>query len=303
MRNSVLMRVLGERGIALTGVIEQSTILDYAPTLSGNDLYYMGMLPVYAATANYFGKAGAGVDQFEWFDRAWKFVDEKYGRALIASDSITPEEEHELAVEMSELIGLPAEFIEGKHLRIELDTFRKTIMADEGLFTGRYDTRFTEPAYMDVQGDNEFFAGEDPSGDAIMTPDQSAWMKLVQETGFKGSPINLLLSMKVNEEWNWTHQAPCTMGSPVCPNTAYDMGTALRRNPFCRVLFFGGIHDAATPFWNVKHSISKMFLPESITSRIEYKVHENGHMAYEDLPTLEKMAPELAAFYEKRHEA
>ena len=41
----------------------------------------MGMLPVYAATANYFGKAGAGVDQFEWFDRAWKFVDEKYGRA------------------------------------------------------------------------------------------------------------------------------------------------------------------------------------------------------------------------------
>lgn len=43
-------------------------------------------------------------------------------------------------------------------------------MADEGLFTGRYDTRFTEPAYMDVQGDNEFFAGEDPSGDAIMTP-------------------------------------------------------------------------------------------------------------------------------------
>ncbi|MFR5828121.1 MAG: hypothetical protein ACLUE1_03200 [Adlercreutzia equolifaciens] len=89
MRNSVLMRGHGERGIALTGVIEQSTILDYAPTLSGNDLYYMGMLPVYAATANYFGKAGAGVDQFEWFDRAWKFVDEKYGRALIASASIT----------------------------------------------------------------------------------------------------------------------------------------------------------------------------------------------------------------------
>ncbi|MCI9261933.1 MAG: peptidase S10, partial [Eggerthellaceae bacterium] len=296
------MRVLGERGIALTGVIEQSTILDYAPTLSGNDLYYMGMLPVYAATANYFKKAGVGVDQFEWFDKAWKFVDEKYGRALIASDSITPEEERAIAEEMSELIGLSADFCQAKHLRIELDTFRKNIMADEGLFTGRYDTRFTEPAYMDVQGDNEFFAGEDPSGDAIMTPDESAWMMLVQETGFKGSPNNVLLSFKVNEDWNWTHQAPGTMGSPVCPNTAYDMGTALRRNPYCRVLFFGGIHDAATPFWNVKHSISKMFLPKSITDRIEYHVHENGHMAYEDQPTLEKMAPELAAFYDKRHQ-
>ncbi len=301
MRNSVLMRVLGERGIALTGVIEQSTILDYAPTLAGNDLYYMGMTPVYAATANYFGKAGKGVDQFEWFDRAWKFVDEVLGGALIRSDTLPADEEMKIAQQMSELIGLPAEFIQKKHLRIELDTFRKSIMADEGLFTGRYDTRFTEPAYMDVQGDNEFFAGEDPSGDAIMTPDTSAWMMLVQETGFKGSPNYVGLSFKVNEDWNWTHQAPGTMGSPVCPNTAYDMGTALRRNPHCRVLFFGGIHDAATPYWNVKHSVSKMFLPESITSHIEYHVHENGHMAYEDQPTLEKMIGELQAFYEKRH--
>ncbi len=302
MRNSVLMRVLGERGIALTGVIEQSTILDYAPTLSGNDLYYMGMVPVYAATANYFGKAGKDVDQFEWFDKAWKFVDEKYGAALIKSDTIDPAEEAAIAKELSELIGIDASIIQKKHLRIELDTFRKLLLADEGLFIGRYDTRFTEAAYMDVQGDNEFFAGEDPSGDAIMTPDQSAWMKLVHETGFKGSPNNLLLSMKVNEEWNWTHQAPGTMGSPGCPNTAYDMGTALRRNPKCRVLFFGGIHDAATPYWNVRHSVSKMFLPEYLKDRIEYHVHENGHMAYEDQPTLEKMAPELAAFYEKRHE-
>lgn len=302
MRNSVLMRVLGEHGIALTGVIEQSTILDYAPTLSGNDLYYMGMVPVYAATANYFGKAGKDVDQFEWFDKAWKFVDEKYGAALIKSDTITPAEEKAIADELSELIGLPSDFIQQKHLRIELDTFRKNIVADRGLFTGRYDTRFTEAAYMDVQGDNEFFAGEDPSGDAIMTPDQSAWMMLVKETGYQGSPNNTLLSMKVNEEWNWTHQAPGTMGSPVCPNTAYDMGTALRRNPKCRVLFFGGIHDAATPYWNVKHSMSKMFLPDYLKERIEYHVHENGHMAYEDQPTLEKMAPELAAFYDKRHQ-
>ena len=170
MRNAVLMRVLGERGIALTGVVEQSTILDYAPTLSGNDLYYMGMLPVYAATANHFGKAGKGVDQFKWFDKAWDFVDEKYGRALIKCDEIDPKEEKAVAKEMSQLIGIPADVIQQKHLRIELDTFRKLLLADEGLFIGRYDTRFTEPAYMDVQGDNEFFAGEDPSGDADNLP-------------------------------------------------------------------------------------------------------------------------------------
>ena len=48
--------------------------------------------------------------------------------------------------------------------------------------------------------------------------------------------------------------------------------------------------------------MSKLFLPDYLAERIEYHVHENGHMAYEDQPTLEKMAPELAAFYEKRHQ-
>ncbi len=303
MRNAVVMRILGERGIGVTGVIEQSTILDYAPTLAGNEFYYMGMVPVYAATANYFGKAGKGVDQYEWFDKACEFVNHRLGGALVNSDTITPEEERAVAEEMAELTALPLDLILRNHLRIELDTFRKAIMADEGLVTGRYDTRFTEPAYMDVQGDNEFFAGEDPSMDAINSPYQTAWMKLVQETGFKGSPNYVNLSFKVNEGWNWTHQAPGTMGSPQTPNVAYDFATALRRNPKARIAVFGGIHDAATPYWNVRHDFSKLFLPEALASRIEFHVHSNGHMLYSDEEALKGMAPEIKAFYEKRHEA
>lgn len=300
-RNAVLMRVLGERGIGVTGVIEQSTILDYAYTLAGNDLYYMGMVPVFAATAHHFGKTGKGVDPFEWFDRASDFVYDVYGPALIQSARMTPNQERRVARQLSSFIGLPTEQLLRQHLRIELDTFRSSILADQGLFTGRYDTRFTEPAYMAVQGDNEFFAGEDPSMDAINSPYTTAWMKLVQETGFKANPNYIGLSFKVNMAWDFNHTAPGTMGSPQCPNVAYDMATALRRNPKCRVLFFGGIHDAATPFWNVKHAMSKLFLPEALESRIEYHVHENGHMAYADEPTIKAMAPELAAFYDKRH--
>lgn len=58
MRNAVVYRMLGEHGVGVAGITEQSTILDYEPTLSGEDDYYMGMFPVYAATANYFKKAG-----------------------------------------------------------------------------------------------------------------------------------------------------------------------------------------------------------------------------------------------------
>ena len=46
MRNAVVYRMLGEHGVGVAGVTEQSTILDYEPTLSGEDDYYMGMFPV-----------------------------------------------------------------------------------------------------------------------------------------------------------------------------------------------------------------------------------------------------------------
>ena len=194
------------------------------------------------------------------------------------------------------------DFIKAKGLRIELDTFRKTLLADEGKTTGRYDTRFTTFGYPDVQGDNEFFAGEDPSYDAINAAYLDVYMKMLGDIGFKGYANYEGLSMKVNESWNWNHQAPGTMGSPQTPNVAFDIATALRRNPTSRILFFGGIHDAATPYWNVRHDMGKLLLPQALKGRIEYHGHSNGHMLYCDQVALEAAGPELKAFYEKRHE-
>ncbi len=63
--------------------------------------------------------------------------------ALILGDELPADTMDEIAGQMSELIGLPKDFIKAKGLRIELDTFRKTLLADEGKTTGRSDTRFT----------------------------------------------------------------------------------------------------------------------------------------------------------------
>ena len=143
MRNAVVYRMLGEHGVGVAGITEQSTILDYEPTLSGEDDYYMGMFPVYAATANYFKKAGVGVDQYEWYDKAFDYANNTLARALTLADALPADEMKKIAGEMSEFIGLPADFIEEKGLRIELDTFRKNLLKAEGETTGRYDTRFT----------------------------------------------------------------------------------------------------------------------------------------------------------------
>lgn len=303
MRNAVVYRMLGEKGFGVTGVIEQSTILDYEPVMPGNDAYYLGMVPVYAATANYFGKAGVGEDPYAWFNKACEFSNTTLASAIVQGDQISEDDKRSVATEMSELIGLPVDFIMDKGLRIELDTFRKSLLKDEGKTLGRYDTRMVTYAYQDVQGDNEFYAGEDPSYDGINATYLDCYMKMLRdEIGFEGYSNYEPLSLKVNMDWNWTHTAPGTMGPAQVPNVAYDMATALRRNPTSRIMFFGGIHDAATPFWNVKHDMSKLFLPEALKHQIEYHLHSNGHMAYADNEALEAMGPELKAFYEKRHE-
>jgi carboxypeptidase C (cathepsin A) len=302
MRNAVVYRMLGEQGIGVTGVVEQSTILDYAPTLPGNDAFYLGMTPVYAATARFFGKAGTDVDADKWFDDTMKWVDEVMAPAIVQGDNLPKAKRDEVAAQMSAFIGLPADFIANRGLRIELDTYRRHLLKDEGKTLGRYDMRFTTYAYQAVQGDNEFYAGEDPSYDAINAPYVGAYRKMLTELGWDPAQTYVGLSMKVNSAWNWTHTAPGCMEPAFVPNVAYDLATALRRNPKSRIIFLGGRHDAATPWWNVRHDMSKLFLPEPLKRRCEYHLSSNGHMAYGDEKALEAIAPELAAFYEKRHE-
>jgi len=52
----------------------------------------------------------------------------------------------------------------------------------------------------------------------------------------------------------------------------------------------------------VRHDINKLFLPQALKDRIEYHLHSNGHMLYCDEVALAATGPELAAFYDKRHE-
>ena len=144
LRNAVLMRLLGERGVKLTGVTMLSAIWDWVETLPGEDLYYLGMLPTMAAAAQYFGKAGEGVDVDAWFDRAMAFSTEVYGPALLFGDRLGAGREAELAEQISELIGLPVGFIRARHLRVSLEDFRTRVLEAEGKVCGRLDMRFLD---------------------------------------------------------------------------------------------------------------------------------------------------------------
>lgn len=298
IRNAVLMRVLGEKSVPVRGVIMLSAIFDWVQTLPGEDLYYLGMLPTFAATARYFGRAGKGSDELQWFEDAMEFTERVYAPALLRGDRLPAREKASVARRISKLIGLPAEQVERCNLRVDLDTFRRSLLADEGLVTGRLDTRFTSAAPLPLQGSTAFFAAEDPADDAVEGVWHAAFRAHLDEIGFAGAPTYLVSNYsKVGVAWNWTHEEPGTEEPAAAPNVTYDIAVALKRNPTMRLLILGGRYDAATTYWNVVHDMSCLFLPPELKERVSFRLYGCGHMAYVDVPTLEAMGADLAEFY------
>lgn len=300
IRNAVLMRVLGEKNVPVRGVVMLSAIFDWVQTLPGEDLYFLGMLPTFAATARYFGRAGKGTDEVQWFEDAMDFTERFYAPALLRGDRLPAREKASVARRISKLIGLPAEQIERCNLRVDLDTVRRSLLADEGLVTGRLDMRFTSAAPLPVQGSTAFFAAEDPADDAVEGVWHAAFRAHLDEIGFAGAPTYLVSNYgKVGLAWNWTHEEPGTEEPATAPNVTYDIAVAMKRNPTMRLLILGGRYDAATTYWNVVHDMSCLFLPPALKERVSYRLYGCGHMAYVDVPTLEAMASDLAEFYAK----
>ena len=108
------------------------------------------MMPTFAATAQFFGKAGAGVGEDEWFDRAMAFAEDDLAPALLRGDRLGEDRERAVAEQMANFIGLPVEHILAHHLRIDLLDFRTHLLASERRVCGRLDTRFSadEPSPM-----------------------------------------------------------------------------------------------------------------------------------------------------------
>jgi carboxypeptidase C (cathepsin A) len=264
-RNAVLMRLLGEKSVKVTGVVMLSAIWDWVQTLPGEDLYYLGMMPTYAAAAQFFGRTGEGVDPDEWFDRAMDFADDTLAPALLRGDRLGAERERDVARQLSQFVGLSVDFLVRHHLRVELTEFRRELLRDEGRVCGRLDMRFCS-----------------------------------DELGYQGPSVYLGQNWeRVGHKWIWQHEVPGTGEKVGAPNVTGDVALALRRNPTMKLAIIGGRYDAATTFWNVRHDLSCQFLSPALKERVTWLRYGCGHMAYVDEPTLAAMDRDIHAFYQK----
>jgi carboxypeptidase C (cathepsin A) len=295
-RNAVLAQDLVGDGVYLNGVIDCSSVLNFA-TLSfarGNDLGYIFYLPTYAAVAWYHHKVNPRpANLADFVEQVRKFASGPYLQALFAGHSLPAAKKQQVAQQLSHFTGIPVSLWLKANLRIPLSLFRRRVMGSTGPMTGRYDGRFTTPELEPLLP----FPGRGAAGassTAIMGALTASFDNYVRNTlHFKSDRIYTQLSFAVNRQWDLKFRAPLNDlgGRGITPNVAPSLSRAMNNDPGMHVMFNNGYYDMATPFFATEYTVEHMDLPAAERANIHFYYYPVGHMLYVNpkaMPSLQK---------------
>jgi len=277
-------------GIELNGIVLVSSVIDFS-TLSeapGNTIYYAGFLPTYTVTAWYHKKLPADVQGSleEIMEEAREFAFGEYLLALTKGNRLTPKEVDDMAKKVARLTGLSPEYIKQANLRINPGRFRKELLRDRRLVTGRLDSRFTA-IDADAAGETQEF---DPSNTAL------------------AGAYTAMFNDYVRNELKWETELKYRTRGPVRPwdygtknrarylNLVESLRSTMARNPFLKVLVTNGIYDMATPYAATEWTFDHLGYDPTYRERVSMTYYEAGHMMYIRPSMLKKFKKDVARF-------
>jgi len=299
LRSGALAYQLQDRGLALNGVVLLSSIMNYGYRQPGLDQVYINYLPSFAATAWYHNRiANRPADVATHVAQARAFAVGPYAAALAKGQSISEAEENEVAAQMSAMTGLPADFIKRANLRVDLPRFQKELLRDRRATIGRFDSRYT--------GIDTDAAGDAPETDASSDAISGAFIAtfhdyLTNTLGYRTElPYRLSARDAGGWSWNWAHRSPVRGGGlQTSPNTAVDLGAAMRGNPYLKVLSLNGYYDMATPFFGTENDLGHMMLERAQQPNLSFRYYPAGHMVYLNPLALHQMKVDLDRWYDE----
>ena len=301
LRSAALVRRLqAQDDVDMNGVMLLSQILNYASSPDGGrnelgeDLSFEMSLPTYAATAWYHKKLPTQPKDLEPFlAEVRRFDVQEYGPALAAGDSLAPDAKKAIAAKMHTLIGLPADYIEKANLRVDGGMFRKTLLDDQGLVTGRLDTRYTSLPTDPMSKEADY----DPQSAAIGSAYISAFNDYARGPLGWGREAEFSPSADVYRTWDTRHQPPgASMPLAKTTNVIPDLAAAMRTNPKLHVLLCSGYFDLSTAFYAGEYEMNHLGLPPDLRKNIEIKHFMTGHMVYVNEDALKQLHDAFAGF-------
>ena len=306
-RSAVLAADL--RSVDLNGVILLSQILSFdnsvdGPTANpGVDQAYALALPTYAASAWYHHKLPTQPPALKPFlEEVQKYALGEYMTALLQGSELSDTERQAVAEKLHGYTGLPVDYLLRADLRVTGGEFSEELKLNEGLTTGRLDSRYEGPQ-VDPLGSS---SGYDPQSDAITSAWNTAINQYLHDDLKYATQATYLMSARQGGEfsWNMNHQPPgrgggggggnnsSETGANVMPDLAYRM----KMNPKMKVMLAGGYYDLATPYFEGIYEMHHLPMPKALQSNISYHYYEAGHMIYVREDILKQFHADVASF-------
>lgn len=294
-RSAALAYYLQQQGVAVNGVVLQSSVLNYFDGSPGSDDGYVFDLPTFAALAWYHDKvANKPASLPDFVEQARKFADGTYREALSEGNNLPTAKLDAIALQMHALTGLPVDYLERANLRVTGAEFRKELMLPEREHIGRYDGRYVAEDASAITSRPTF----DPSDQQISPALNQGYLWYVHHVlKWKTSREYVGLSFDAYKGWDWKHQNPDGHGKEQLPDVAADLAAAMRMNPYLRVLSENGYFDLATPFHATEYDLSHVTLGPQLRKHIRFAYFDSGHPIYINPESLKAMHAKLDAFY------
>jgi len=283
-RTDVLANLLEMGGTHLSGIVLQSSVLNYNTNADMGSGSNSGYMPGYAAVGAHFNLLSTHPDHLAPFLRQMRaFVAGRYEPAVQSYlSSAHTQPPSGLLTQLFMNTGFPAAQWRG-NFNLDETSFRSALIP--GYLLGRYDGRVIAANGSPLAADG------DPSDTLITQPFTDRFNDYLPH-GLKYSAVsnyNVLNDDTIND-WNWNHDGLAM------PDTIPDLAAAMYQNPRLKVLSLNGYHDLATPFYITDQDLGRLGTMPSL----EIKHYPGGHMIYLNDPSRPKMKRDLVKFYQRQ---
>jgi carboxypeptidase C (cathepsin A) len=263
--------------VNVQGLVMVSPMLN--ASASASDLGNVFALPTMAATAWRFGKSSIEASsEAEAWETARRFSETELLVALEQGDLLDPSEKQRLAAQIAAMTGLPVDMVLEANLRVDIQAFLETLLADDQLLVSRLNTAKTEALKPAPANPDRPAAANDPSlglgrSNKILASDIAAY--LTDTTGLDQGKDYWSLNLDANFAWDWSGANRELFFTDATPLVANFMSA----NADARLLVFGGYRDLAVPLLATRYALTHAGLPQA---RVELAMVPSGHSPFDE---------------------
>ena len=283
------------RSLTFNGLILISVATDIEAIfaeLPGNDRPYSVYLPGYAAVAWYHHMVANQPDALEPFlTEVRAFAAGPFTAALLKGDTLGDAEREAVVEKMHQYTGLSVDYLKAANLRVSENEFAHELLKAQRKTIGRLDGRFAGATPDPLAKETDY----DPQAEAISAAFAATFLDYYHgELKFGQGSTYRTTNFSIGEKWKWVHKT--AQGEQPIVNTGVDLAEALVKDASLKVLVLNGYYDLATPFSATEYVMAHLGLPPGLSSRIQMKYYEAGHMMYVHPPSMAKVKHDLDAF-------